>query len=91
MTAQARATTHGVKNLTAAQAFETLPDCAYIRERDLVAHPRRQGVVGLLPFSASTLWRKVSAGDFPKPQKLGAKISAWRVADVRAWMAQQQA
>ena len=77
--------------LSAAQAFESLPDSAYIRERDLVAHPRRPGVVGLLPFSASTLWRKVSAGDFPKPTKLGVRIAAWKVADVRAWMAQQQA
>lgn len=90
MTSSTRATTHGVKTLGAAQAFETLSDSAYIRERDLVAHPRRQGVVGLLPFSASTLWRKVSAGEFPKPQKLGAKISAWKVADIRAWMAQRQ-
>ncbi|VUZ27874.1 Uncharacterised protein [uncultured Comamonas sp.] len=77
--------------LSAAQAFETLADSAYIRERDLVAHPRRPGMVGLLPFSASTLWRKVSTGEFPKPQKLGTRISAWKVADVRAWMAQQQA
>ena len=80
-----------VQTLSAVQAFETLPDSAYLRERDLVAHPRRPGVVGLLPFSASTLWRKVGAGEFPKPTKLGARISAWKVADLRAWMAQQQA
>lgn len=79
------------RTLNAAQAFETLPGSAYIRERDLVAHQRRPGVVGLLPFSASTLWRKISTGEFPKPQKLGPRISAWKVADIRAWMAQQQA
>lgn len=83
-------TTHcSACTLSAAQAFETLPASAYIRERDLVAHPRRPGMVGLLPFSATTLWRKVSAGEFPKPQKLGPRISAWKVADVRAWMAQE--
>lgn len=83
--------THSAQTLSATQAFETLPDSAYIRERDLVAHPRRPGVVGLLPFSASTLWRKVSVGEFPRPTKLGVRISAWKVADLRAWMAEQQA
>ena len=77
--------------LSAAMAFESLPDSAFLRERDLVAHPRRPGMVGLLSFSAATLRRKVAAKEFPKPIKLGARISAWRVADVRAWMAQQQA
>ncbi|WP_284335999.1 helix-turn-helix transcriptional regulator [Comamonas sp. NoAH] len=80
-----------VSTLSAAQAFETLADSAYIRERDLVTQPHRKGTVGLLPFSASTLRRKVSAGEFPKPQKLGVRISAWKVADIRAWMAQQKA
>lgn len=91
MTAPAFAITHNHQAASAAYAFEKLPDSAYLRERDLVAHPRRPGVVGLLPFSASTLWRKISAGEFPKPQKLGVRISAWKVADIRAWMAQQQA
>lgn len=84
-------TTQTTSTLSAAQAFETLADSAYIRERDLVTQPRRNGAVGLLPFSASTLQRKVRAGAFPQPQKLGARISAWKVADIRAWMAQQKA
>lgn len=91
MAPHSSAATRSVQTLSAAQAFETLPDCAYIRERDLVAHPQRPGVACLLPFSTSTLRRKISAGEFPKPQKLGARIAAWKVADIRAWMAQQQA
>ena len=90
MPSHAFTTSRNAETLSAAQAFETLPDSAYIRERHLVAHPSRPGVIGLLPFSASTLWRKVSAGQFPRPQKLGARISAWKVADIRAWLAQQQ-
>ena len=36
------------------------------------------------PFA---LWRKVKAGHFPKPVKLSERVTAWRVEDVRAWLA----
>lgn len=46
----------------------------------------RAGRRGLLPFSDSTLWRKVVAHEFPAPVKLSDRVTAWRVEDVRAWM-----
>ena len=48
--------------------------------------PTRAGIV---PFSSATLWRKVKAGQFPKPVKLSPGITAWNVKDVRAWLAAQ--
>ena len=39
----------------------------------------------LVPFSASTLWRKVKAREFPAPIKVSSHITAWRMSDVRAW------
>lgn len=51
----------------------------------------RQGATGIVPFSATTLWRKVKRGEFPAPLKLSAGITAWRVQDVRAWMDAQGA
>jgi predicted DNA-binding transcriptional regulator AlpA len=70
-------------------SFDSLPDAAYIREAQLVQSPKRPGSVSILPFSSPTLWRKVNAGTFPKPVKLSTRVTAWRVADVRAWMAAQ--
>ena len=35
------------------------------------------------PVLSATLWRKVKAGTFPKPVKLGPRITAWRVEDIR--------
>ena len=49
----------------------------YIRVNDLIK---------VIPFSASTVWRKARGGTFPKPVKLSEQITAWRVEDVRAWM-----
>jgi len=36
-------------------------------------------VLELIPVSKSTWWLGVKTGRFPKPVKLGRKISAWRV------------
>lgn len=63
-------------------SFETLPTNALIRQRQLLN--------GILPFSSATLWRRVKSGDFPAPIKLNdGNITAWKVGDVRAWLAAQ--
>lgn len=69
--------------------FDALPDEAFVRLNQLVRHPKNPAPV--LPFSASSAWRMVKAGTFPTPVKLAAKTTAWRVADVRRWLAQQEA
>ena len=67
-----------------------LPESGFLRQSDLVGvrergeKPARRG---LIPFSATTLWRKVNADEFPRPVKLGENITAWRVEDVRAGLA----
>ena len=69
--------------------FDALPDGAFIREAQLVQSPRRPDNLAHLPFSAPTLWRKVKAGTFPKPVKLSQRVTAWKVGEVRAWIAAQ--
>lgn len=59
--------------------FDNLSEDAYIRQKELIEW--------IVPFSSSTLWRMVSAGEFPKPIKLSLGITAWRVSDVRRWLA----
>ena len=58
--------------------LEALPDDGFIRQKPLINK-------GLAPFSATTLWRKVQAGTFPKPIKLSDQITAWRVSDIKEW------
>lgn len=69
--------------------FDALPDSAFLRESQLVQSPKRPDTPVPLPFSAPTLWRKVKAGTFPKPVKLSERVTAWRVGDIRAWVAKQ--
>lgn len=42
---------------------------------------------GPIPVSKSTWWAGVKSGRYPKPVKLGPRITAWRVEDIRALIA----
>ncbi len=59
----------------------SLPETGFIRLKQLLL---------FIPFSRSTLYRKVSNGEFPHPLKLSTNVSAWRVEEVREWIAAQQ-
>lgn len=56
----------------------TLPGTGYVRL------PIVAGVSGL---AKSTVWKWCADGRFPKPVKLSSRVSAWHVADLRAWLA----
>lgn len=72
--------------------FDKLPDSAWLRESQLVRSPKNpDSEVAPLPFSAPTLWRMVKAGKFPAPCKLSARVTAWKVSQVREWMNAQAA
>jgi predicted DNA-binding transcriptional regulator AlpA len=49
---------------------------------------RLSRVLEIIPLSRSTLYRKMDAGNFPKPIKLSERINAWNVVDIRAWLNQ---
>jgi prophage regulatory protein len=70
-------------------SFDDLPDSAFIRIAQLVQNPKRPKRAAPLPFSAPTLLRRVKDSSFPKPVKLSMRVTAWRVSDVRAWIAAQ--
>jgi predicted DNA-binding transcriptional regulator AlpA len=42
---------------------------------------------GPIPVSKSTWWAGVKSGRFPKPVKLGPRITAWRSDEIQALVA----
>lgn len=54
--------------------FDQLPDSAHVRQPVVEA---------LYACSSATLWRRVKEGQIPAPKKLGARISAWNVGELR--------
>ena len=75
--------------------FENLPDSALIREKLIIgtainSQDREQTEsLRIVPVSRSTWHRMVKAGRAPAPVKLHTGISAWRVGDLREWLAAQ--
>ena len=76
----------GANSEVRSSVFDALPESAFVREAQLIQSPKRPSYPAPLPFSAPTLWRMVNAGKFPKPIKLSARITGWRVSEVRAWL-----
>lgn len=40
-------------------------------------------IVPIIPVSSSTWWEGVRTGRFPKPIKIGPKITVWRSVDIQ--------
>lgn len=49
-----------------------------------VGYVRLPGVLAVFPVSRSTWWAGVKDGRFPQAVKLGPRMTAWRVEDIRA-------
>ena len=49
---------------------------------------RLPAVLAIIPVSKSTWWSGIKSGRYPKPVKLGERITAWRVEDIRGLIAQ---
>ena len=61
---------------------QSIPETGFVRLPE---------VLKVFPVSKSTWWAGVKDGHYPKPVKLGAKITAWRVEDIRELIASKQA
>ena len=55
-----------------------LPPSGFVRLPGILAP------TGPIPVSKSTWWAGVKDGRFPKPIKLGPRVTAWRVTDILA-------
>jgi predicted DNA-binding transcriptional regulator AlpA len=62
-----------------------LPETGYLRLPQIIGDPKADPPIpAIIPVSKSTWWAGVAAGRFCKPIKLGPRITAWRVEDIRA-------
>ena len=52
---------------------------------------RQRTLLCMIPWSASTLWRKVRDRSFVQPVKLSARVTAWNRRAVEAWLDEREA
>jgi prophage regulatory protein len=64
-----------------------IPSTGFIRLSTIIGD-RKSGKPGLLPIGPTTWWKGVKSGQFPKPVKIGSRITAWRVEDIAALLAE---
>jgi predicted DNA-binding transcriptional regulator AlpA len=62
-----------------------LPDTGFLRLSQILGDPKADPPVPpLIPVKKSCWWEGVRLGRFPKPVKLGPRVTVWKVEDIRA-------
>ena len=65
-----------------------LPETGFLRLSQIIGNPKaKPPTPAIIPIKKSYWWAGVKSGRFPKPVKLGARVTAWRVEDIRALIA----
>ena len=60
-----------------------LSETGFLRLSQIVGNPKAKPPINpIYPVSKSTWWAGVKSGRFPKPVKLGPRITAWRTEDI---------
>jgi len=61
-----------------------LPETGFVRLNQIIGDLKNKPPIpAIIPVSKSTWWAGVKSGRFPKPVKLGPRITVWRVEDIR--------
>ena len=61
-----------------------LPEIGFLRLSHIIGDPTAQPPIPpIIPVKKTTWWEGVKSGRFPKPVKLGPRVTAWRVNDIR--------
>jgi len=61
----------------------TLPETGFLRLTNIIGDAKASPPIpAIIPVSKSTWWAGVKSGRYPKPIKLGPRITAWRVEDI---------
>jgi prophage regulatory protein len=65
-----------------------LPETGFLRLPQIIGNPKADPPVpAIIPVKKSCWWEGVRTGRFPKPVKLGPRVTVWRVQDIRALIA----
>jgi prophage regulatory protein len=61
-----------------------LPETGFLRLPQIIGNRKSTPPIpAIIPVSKSTWWAGVKSGIYPKPIKLGPRVSVWRVSDIR--------
>jgi prophage regulatory protein len=62
-----------------------LPSTGYLRLKQILGTKKSNPPTpAIIPIGKTSWWQGIKEGKFPKPIKLGPRITVWRVEDIRA-------
>lgn len=65
-----------------------LPETGFLRLPQIIGNPKAEPPIPpIIPVKKSCWWAGVKTGRFPRPVKLGQRVTAWRVEDIRKLIA----
>lgn len=68
-------------NMIATSSY--LPETGFLRLTQIIGNKKNNPPIPpLIPVGKSTWWDGVKSGRFPKPVKLGPRITVWRVEEI---------
>lgn len=66
-----------------------LPETGFLRLTQIIGDAKADPpIVPIIPVKKTTWWLGVREGRYPAPVKLGPRVTAWRVEDIRRLIAE---
>lgn len=66
-----------------------LPETGFLRLKQIIGDPQADPPIPpIYPVGKSSWWQGVKTGRYPAPLKLGPRMTAWRVEDIRRLIAE---
>jgi len=63
----------------------SLPETGFVRLPQIIGNKKaKPPVPGLIPVSRAAWWDGIKRGLYPRGRKIGPRITAWKVEDIRA-------
>jgi hypothetical protein len=63
--------------------MNNLPATGFLRLSQIIGNPNAEPPIpAIFPVKKTTWWNGVKSGLYPKPVKLGPRVTAWRVEDI---------
>lgn len=65
-----------------------IPETGFLRLPQIIGDPKAvPPIPAIVPVKKTCWWAGVKSGRFPKPVKLGPRVTVWRVEDILALVA----
>jgi len=69
----------------------TLPETGYVRLSQIVGNLKADPPIPpIIPVSKSTWWAGVKSGLYPRPVKLGPRVTVWHIEDIREFISRHR-